>query len=137
MRQQARQRPSSRASWPSIFAALRQAIQGGKLENLKMCLRCFRPRSIHSPLARLAAPKHERLEDARIELVDNVKKLRSLELKREKAEVTEELEQGPAHRRLENKKKICCASRANEQRRSLSACEHCEVESGIEKVGLA
>ena len=32
------------------------------------------------------------LEDARVELVDNVTKLQSLELKREKSEVTEELE---------------------------------------------
>jgi hypothetical protein len=40
----------------------------------------------------LAAPRHERLEDARVELVDNVKKLQSLEFKREKSEVTEELE---------------------------------------------
>jgi hypothetical protein len=52
------------------------------------------PPPIHPfALARLAAPRHERLEDARVELVDNVKKLQSLELKREMSDVTEELEE--------------------------------------------
>ena len=74
------------------FAALRQAIQGGRLENPEDVLAKLSPPIHPFALARLAAPRHERLEDARVELVDNVKKLQSLELKREKSEVTEELE---------------------------------------------
>jgi DNA primase len=74
------------------FAAVRQAIREGRLENPEDVLAKL-PAPIHPfALARLAAPRHERLEDARVELVDNVKKLQSLELKREKSEVTEELE---------------------------------------------
>ena len=74
------------------FAALRQTIQDGKLENPEDVLAKLPPPIHPFALARLAAPRHERLEDARIELVDNVKKLQSLELKREKSDVTEELE---------------------------------------------
>jgi DNA primase len=74
------------------FAAVRQAIRQGNLANPEDVLAKL-PAPIHPfALARLAAPRHERLEDARVELVDNVKKLQSLELKREKSEVTEELE---------------------------------------------
>lgn len=75
------------------FAALRQAIQDGRLENPQDVLAKLSAPIHPFALARLAAPRHERLEDARTELVDNVKKLRSLELKREKSDVTEELEQ--------------------------------------------
>ncbi len=74
------------------FAALRQAIQDGRLANPEDVLAKLPPPIHPFALARLAAPRHERLEDARVELVDNVKKLQSLELKREKSEVTEELE---------------------------------------------
>jgi DNA primase len=75
------------------FAALRQAIHDGRLENPQDVLAKLSAPIHPFALARLAAPRHERLEDARVELVDNVKKLRSLELKREKSDVTEELEQ--------------------------------------------
>ncbi len=75
------------------FAALRQAIQNGRLENPQDVLAKLAAPIHPFALARLAAPRHERLEDAKTELVDNVKKLRSLELKREKSDVTEELEQ--------------------------------------------
>lgn len=75
------------------FAALRQTIQDGRLENPQDVLAKLSAPIHPFALARLAAPRHERLEDARVELVDNVKKLRSLELKREKSDVTEELEQ--------------------------------------------
>jgi DNA primase len=74
------------------FAALRQAIRGGRLENPEDVLAKLPPPIHPFALKRLAAPTHERLEDARVELVDNVKKLQALELKREKSEVTEELE---------------------------------------------
>jgi DNA primase len=74
------------------FAALRQTIQGGRLANPEDVLAKLSPPIHPFALARLAAPRHERLEDAKVELVDNVKKLQSLELKREKSEVTEELE---------------------------------------------
>jgi hypothetical protein len=73
------------------FAALRQAIREDRFNNPEDVLAKL-PQPIHAfALARLAAPRHERLEDARVELVDNVKKLQSLELKRETSEVTEEL----------------------------------------------
>jgi DNA primase len=74
------------------FAALRQSIREDSFQNPEDVLAKL-PQPIHAfALARLAAPRHERLDDARRELVDNVKKLQSLELKREKSEVTEELE---------------------------------------------
>ena len=74
------------------FAALRQLIREGKLDNPEDVLAKLPPPIHPFALERLAAPRHERLEDARVELVDNVTKLQSLELKREKSEVTEELE---------------------------------------------
>ncbi|HEY6079801.1 MAG TPA: DNA primase [Polyangiaceae bacterium] len=74
------------------FAAVRQGIREGRLENPEDVLAKLSPPIHPFALARLAAPRHERLEDARVELVDNVTKLQSLELKREKSEVTEELE---------------------------------------------
>jgi DNA primase len=74
------------------FAALRHAIRGGQLANPEDVLAKLPPPIHPFALKRLAAPTHERLEDARVELVDNVKKLQALELKREKSEVTEELE---------------------------------------------
>jgi len=74
------------------FAALRQAIRGGQLENPEDVLAKLSPPIHPFALARLAAPRHERLEDARMELSGNVKKLQSLELTREKSEVTDELE---------------------------------------------
>jgi hypothetical protein len=75
------------------FAALRQGIQGGRLENPEDVLAKLSPPIHPFALARLAAPRHERLEDARRELVGNVTQLQQLEFKREKSEVTEELEQ--------------------------------------------
>ncbi len=51
------------------------------------------PPSIHSfAAARLAAPRHLRLEDAKNELLANVTKLKRLELKRQKAAVMEDLQ---------------------------------------------
>jgi DNA primase len=73
------------------FAALRHSVIGGELQNPEDVLAKLPP-PIHSfALARLAAPRHERLEDARSELLGNVKKLQSLELTREKSEVRDEL----------------------------------------------
>jgi DNA primase len=74
------------------LAALRQEWNGQMLRNPEVVLAKLSP-SIHPfALARLAAPRHERLEDARVELSLNVKKLRSLELTRHKSEVLEEIE---------------------------------------------
>ena len=73
------------------FAALRQAIHGGRLENPEDVLAKLSPPIHPFALARLAAPRHERLEDARDELVKNVRQLQTLELKRELSEVTDEL----------------------------------------------
>jgi DNA primase len=75
------------------FAALRQAIHGGRLENPEDVLAKLSPPIHPFALARLAAPRHERLEDARDELVKNVRQLQTLELKRELSEVTDELAQ--------------------------------------------
>jgi hypothetical protein len=74
------------------LAALRQAWDGQMLRNPETVLAKLSP-SIHPfALARLAAPHHERLEDARTELNGNLKKLRALELTRQKSEVLEEIE---------------------------------------------
>ena len=55
------------------------------------------PPSIHSfAAARLAAPRHERLESARQELRDNFDKLRKQEHKRNKAEVVDEIHRAAA-----------------------------------------
>jgi hypothetical protein len=75
------------------FAALRQAIREDRFQNPEDVLAKL-PQPIHAfALARLTAPRHERLEDARRELIGNVTQLQQLEFKREKSEVTEELEQ--------------------------------------------
>lgn len=74
------------------IAALRQCLAGGLLANPETVLAKLPP-SIHPfAAARLAAPRHERLEDAIKELTDNVEKLRKLELKRQSNEVVEELQ---------------------------------------------
>lgn len=74
------------------IAALRQACQGGVLQNPEVVLAKLGP-SIHPfASARLAAPRHERVEDARGELLQNILKLRRLELKRRRTEVVEELQ---------------------------------------------
>jgi DNA primase len=50
------------------------------------------PRSIHPfAAARLAAPRHQSMDDAKAELLGNVEKLNRLELSRHKSEVMEEL----------------------------------------------
>ncbi|MBK7586384.1 MAG: toprim domain-containing protein [Myxococcales bacterium] len=73
-------------------AALRQACQDGELQNPELILAKLGP-SIHPfASARLAAPRHERLEDARLELLQNVEKLKRLELKRRRSEVVAELQ---------------------------------------------
>ncbi len=74
------------------LAAVRQTCQGNSIDP-EQVLAKLAP-SIHPfALARLAAPRHEKLEDARTELLGNIKKLRTLELSREKSAVVRELEQ--------------------------------------------
>lgn len=74
------------------IAALRQACQDGVLQNPEVVLAKLGP-SIHPfASARLAAPRHERVEDARVELLQNIEKLKRLEHKRRRSEVVEELQ---------------------------------------------
>ncbi len=74
------------------IAALRQACPDGVLQNPEVVLAKLGP-SIHPfASARLAAPRHERVDDARTELLQNMQKLKRLELKRKKTEVLEELQ---------------------------------------------
>ena len=76
----------------AALAALRQCDRGGTLSDPEQLLAKL-PTSIHPfALARLAAPRHGRLEDARTELVGNVNKLKGLELSRQKSEVAREIE---------------------------------------------
>lgn len=76
----------------AAIAALRQSTVAGSLESPEVVLAKLAP-SIHPfAAARLAAPRHVRAEEARAELLDNVKKLKRLELERHKTEVVEELE---------------------------------------------
>ncbi len=78
------------------IAALRQGYDGSSIGHPEEVLAKLSP-SIHPfALARLAAPRHERLEDARTELVGNVKKLKGLELQRHKSEVVVELQRAAA-----------------------------------------
>jgi len=74
------------------IAAVRQAWADGSLGNPETVLAKLGP-SIHPfASARLAAPRHESVEDARAEVLQNLDKLRRLELKRQKSEVVEELQ---------------------------------------------
>ena len=74
------------------IAALRQCERAGTLGDPEQLLAKL-PSSIHPfALARLAAPRHTRLEDARTELVGNVNKLKGLELSRQRSEVAHEIE---------------------------------------------
>lgn len=74
------------------FAALRQGGAPTIGENPEQWLAKL-PASIHSfAAARLVAPRHERADDARSELIRNVEKLKRLELSRQKTEVLDELE---------------------------------------------
>jgi DNA primase len=73
------------------LAALRQARQEGAWDPEVMLAKAAAP--IHAfALARWAAPRHERLADAKAELVGNLRKLLSLEWSREKEEVLTDLE---------------------------------------------
>jgi DNA primase len=78
------------------IAALRHGCNAISIGNPEEVLAKLAP-SIHPfALARLAAPRHERLEDARTELVENVRKLKGLELQRHKSEVVVELQRAAA-----------------------------------------
>jgi DNA primase len=71
------------------IAALRQ--EPGLVGNPEHLLAKL-PRSIHPfAAARLAAPRHQAMDDAKAELLGNVEKLNRLELSRHKSEVMEEL----------------------------------------------
>ncbi len=73
------------------LAALRQARQEGAWDPQVMLAKAAAP--IHAfALARWAAPRHERLADAKAELIGNLRKLLSLEWSREKEEVLSDLE---------------------------------------------
>lgn len=74
------------------IAALRQSCKDGALQNPEVVLAKLGP-SIHPfASARLAAPRHERVEDAKSELLQNIAKLKRLELKRQRSEVVRELQ---------------------------------------------
>ncbi|HLV66764.1 MAG TPA: DNA primase [Polyangiaceae bacterium] len=74
------------------YAALRQLRTDGGFPNTEDLLAKL-PAPIHAfARARLAAPKHQRSEDAYTELSGNVRQLRALVLSREKMTVVEELE---------------------------------------------
>jgi DNA primase len=76
----------------AAIAALRQLDPEHTARNPELLLAKL-PASIHPfAAARLAAPRHERVDDARSELLRNVEKLKRLELSRQKSEVMEELE---------------------------------------------
>ncbi len=78
------------------LAALRQSWNGVALANPEQVLAKLSP-SIHPfAAARLAAPVHGDLEDARTELVSNIHKLKRLELRRRNSEVVEEIQRAAA-----------------------------------------
>jgi len=80
----------------AAVAALRQAWDGMALTDPEQVLAKLAP-SIHPfAAARLAAPRHEKLEDAKLEFGENVNKLKRLELTRQKSEVVEELQRAAA-----------------------------------------
>ena len=74
------------------LAALRQARDAGITDSELVLAKLAAP--IHPfALARTAAPKHERLVDAKAELAGNLRKLESFDLSREKSMKMEELQQ--------------------------------------------
>jgi DNA primase len=74
------------------LGALRQIWELGEATNSELVLAKL-PTSIHPfARARLAAPRHARVEDAQAELSGNVRQLKALVLSREKKSVVEELE---------------------------------------------
>lgn len=76
----------------TAIAALRHSTLEEVNENPELLLAKL-PAPIHSfAAARLAAPRHETVDDARSELLRNVEKLKRLELSRQTSEVMEELE---------------------------------------------
>lgn len=76
----------------AALAALRQAWERDRFQNPEVVLAKLSP-SIHPfARARLAAPRHQKPDDARTELAGNVRQLRALMLSREKKSVVEELE---------------------------------------------
>jgi DNA primase len=76
----------------AAIAAVRQSWESGSFDNPELVLAKLSP-SIHPfAAARLAAPRHAQLEEARAELSENAKKLRRFELERMKTEAVEELE---------------------------------------------
>ncbi len=89
------------ASWMSgdlalAIAALRQGGDGQPLAQPEIVLAKLPP-SVHPfAAARLAAPRHERVEDAKSELLENLEKLKRLELRRQKNEAVTELERAAA-----------------------------------------
>lgn len=73
-------------------AALRQIYESDPAAATEVVLAKL-PASIHPFAAsRLAAPRHERIEDAKSELLENLGKLKRLELRRQKNEAVSELE---------------------------------------------
>lgn len=78
--------------YAAAIAALRQNWTGQEIKNIEQVLAKMAA-PIHSfARARLAAPKHERLKDARAELFANLDKLKNRTLSQQKIETLEELE---------------------------------------------
>lgn len=78
--------------YAAAIAALRQAWQSEASLDPEQVLAKMAPPIHPFALARLAAPRHDRLESAKAELFQNVKKLQRLILSRQKGEVLQELE---------------------------------------------
>jgi DNA primase len=102
----------------AAVAALRQCERAGTLSDPEQLLAKL-PSSIHPfALARLAAPRHTRLEDAKTELVGNVNKLKGLELSRQRSEVVEEIERAAKHGDFEHEDALL-REHSEKQRRAL------------------
>lgn len=78
--------------YAAAIAALRQSREGESSIHPEQVLAKMAPPIHPFALARLAAPRHDRLESAKAELFQNVKKLQRLTLSRQKGDVLRELE---------------------------------------------
>lgn len=76
----------------AALGALRQAWDSDRLQNPELLLAKLPPAIHPFARARLAAPRHLKLEEARSELVGNVRQLSGLLLSREKNSVVQELQ---------------------------------------------
>ena len=105
------------------IAALRQCWELDGLRDAELVLAKLPP-SIHAfALARLSAPQHQKVDDARAELIGNVRQLESLGLRTNKKTVVEELERARRTGDFEQEALLLAQYASNVRKRRVVASE--------------